>query len=161
MGRTSNASDVDRAKDDALKYLSYRARSIFEVEERLKKKGFTDETIEGAVGRLKELNILDDEDFARRMTKDLISLKGYGRFYVIGRLRQKGIEPEIIENALKIVFSEINEKEVAKNLVLKKKKGKTASNRDMEKIGRYLQSKGYTWDIIREVLEELDIRERD
>ena len=54
-----------KAKEAALRYLSFRARTRQEVEGRLREKGFDENTIRSAIERLKELRLIDDAEFAR------------------------------------------------------------------------------------------------
>lgn len=161
MTSISNASEGERAKNTAYRFLSYRARSTSEVEKKLKERGFGPEVVSETIDRLKELGFLDDLSFARGLAKDLALIKGYGRFQVEKRLRDKGIEEEDLVHAVESVFSEVDEYEAARRLALKKTKGTLNSIEDKAKIGRYLYGRGYSWDIINEILKGLHDRERD
>ena len=57
------------AMNRALGFLGYRARSEKEVRDRLRRYGYGDQTVEGVVGRLKELGYLDDKEFARLVAR--------------------------------------------------------------------------------------------
>jgi regulatory protein len=153
---TSSGSKIEDAKDKAYRFLSYRARSVAEVRERLLQKGFDRDVIEKVLIRLKELKLLDDEDFALKFATDLVSIKGCGRFLVAQKLRQKGIGEERVKRVLDKVFSDIDEKETARRLAKKKIKNRIDSPRERSRIGRHLQSKGYSWEIIQEVLKDFD-----
>lgn len=155
----SSDSEPDKARDIAYRLLSHRARSVCEVRVRLKKKGFSEETVDEVIMRLKDLKLLDDRDFARRMAGDLAGKRGYGRFYIAGKLKEKGINADVIAEAIEGAYSGIDEREAAVNLAIKKKRGSLSEPKERGRIGRYLQSKGYSWDIISEVLKELDDRE--
>ncbi len=152
----SNGSDVEKAKNEAIRYLSCRARSVFEVRQRLEKRGFSGEAIDASVERLVELGLLDDPDFARRYARDMVNLKGYGRYLVAVRLKQKGIDADLAESVIDDIFEEFSEKEVAAGLLRKKRKENRDSHREKGRLGRYLQSKGYPWDVIRDVIREID-----
>jgi len=52
-------------KSYAIKLLSIRLRSEEELRIRLKRKGFEEKDIENTIKELKELNLLDDREFAR------------------------------------------------------------------------------------------------
>ncbi|NQU73859.1 MAG: regulatory protein RecX, partial [Candidatus Omnitrophica bacterium] len=54
-----------RAKNCAYRLLSYRSRSIKEINDRLKKKGFSPAIIKKTVTHLKQINYLNDEEFAK------------------------------------------------------------------------------------------------
>src|SRR5215210_2355285 len=74
------------AMDRALNFLGYRARSEKEVRDRLGRYGYGEETVEGVIGRLKELGYLDDEDFARFVARE--EARRYGPRRVSADLRK-------------------------------------------------------------------------
>ncbi len=156
---TSSASDFDQAKDAAYRLLAYRPRSVVELAGRLREKGFEGETVEGVVERLKELRFLDDDDFARRFSKDLAEVKGYGRFIIAARLREKGVDEEVAEGALRSAFLNKSEFESARELAEKKVKEYPLSQKERGRIGRFLQRRGYPFEIITDVLKGLDERD--
>ena len=156
-----SVSDSERARNTAYRFLSYRSRSISEVEKKLKERGFAQEVVSETIERLRELGFLDDASFAISLAKDLAIVKGYGRFQVEKKLKNKGIEGEMLTGAIEKVFSEIDEFEAARRLALKKTKGQLNSIQDKARIGRYLYGRGYSWDIITEILKGLHDRERD
>src|ERR687893_1696559 len=77
----------------ALNFLGYRARSEKEVRDRLGRYGYGEETIEGMIGRLKELDYLDDEDFARFVARE--EARRYGPRRVSAELRKRGVDAEL------------------------------------------------------------------
>ena len=160
-GTGPDTSDLDRAKDAAYRFLTARVRSEFEVRRKLKEKRFNDDTIALAIERLKELKLLDDADFAICMTKDLVNLKGCGRYYIQRKLKGKGIDPETIEEAMESVFAEVDEVEVAGRLALRKIRITIDDPKEKARISRFLQGRGFSWDIINEVFKGLDDRKRD
>lgn len=154
-------SEAGKATEAAYRFLSTRPRSIFEVRKKLERRGFCDDTIEKVIIKLKELNLLNDEEFALQTVRYLAEVKKYGPYFSAHRLREKGIDARTAEMALNKIYSNVDEKEAARRLILKKAPGRPTSGNEKGKLGRYLQSKGYTWETIKEVLEELDDRKRD
>ena len=57
---------LQKAKDAAYYYLSFRARSVKEVRDKLAQKDYAAEIIEQVVADLERQQLLDDRDFARR-----------------------------------------------------------------------------------------------
>ncbi len=158
---TLSDSDVSRAKNAAYKILSYRPMSVFEMEGKLKKKGFGAETIDETVKKLQELQLLNDEKYAYETARTMANLKGHGCYNITRKLQGKGIDRCLAERAVKKVYEETGEAEFALRLVLKKTGGSAPGIEDKGRIGRYLQYKGYSWDIIKEVLRDIDDRERN
>ncbi len=56
---------VESAKQRVFRFVSYRPRSIWEVERYLARKDYDGTTVERVIGHLVELKILDDQEFTR------------------------------------------------------------------------------------------------
>src|ERR671916_2699560 len=63
------AGERSLAMSRALHSLGYRARSTYELHERLSRAGYAGETVSGVLARLGELGYLDDEEFARNAAR--------------------------------------------------------------------------------------------
>ena len=139
----------------AIKLLSIRKRSVFEMRNRLKRKEFENETIDEVIKELFEYKYLNDEEFAEAYINDRINFNPRGSFLIKKELREKGIAENIVDQKMKELFSEEKEMESAKKVTEKKIR---TLNKDLEKnkiyqkVGAYLQAKGYASWIIREVL---------
>lgn len=84
------------AMGKAGRFLARRPHSRSELEVKLK--GFDPETIESALVRLEELGLIDDAAFAAQWVRERSSSKG-GRA-LESELTQKGVDPEVISEAL-------------------------------------------------------------
>ncbi len=85
----------------ALHYLSYRARSEFELRKRLREKEHPAALIEWCVHDLKERGLLDDRTFAEAYARTRLKLKPRGRARLIQELRGKGVERDTADQAVK------------------------------------------------------------
>ena len=150
--------DKNQAVKFAIKLLSIRKRSVFEMRDRLKRKEFEDDVIDEVIKELFEYKYLNDEEFAEAYINDRINFNPRGSFLVKKELREKGIAENIVDQKIKELFPEKKEMELAREAA-KKKMG--TLNKDLErnkvyqKVGSYLQAKGYASYIIREVLEDI------
>ncbi len=95
--KSDNAKDVLTV---ALKYLSYRERSISEVRERLKEKNFGSSEINKAVDYLLKAGYLNDERFAELLASSRIRNKNWGPAKIAFDLSSKGIAKEIIQRVI-------------------------------------------------------------
>lgn len=84
----------------ALRFLEVRARSVAEVRRRLTSAGYRPELVEGAVERLTELGVLDDEAFARSWVESRDRARPRGERALRLELARKGIEREISDEVL-------------------------------------------------------------
>jgi SOS response regulatory protein OraA/RecX len=85
----------------AARFLEVRPRSVAEVRRRLGQTGYRPDLIDGAIERLTELGMLDDETFARLWVESRDRAHPRGEHALIVELRQKGIEASIIAAVLK------------------------------------------------------------
>lgn len=135
----------------ALRFLSYRPRSEKEIRDNLIKKKTPAEIVEKIITRLKEQNFIDDEEFTKWWIEQRNTFKPRALKFIKIELKQKGISGEIIE---KIIQDDL---ESAKKLVQKKiNKYKNLPKQEVyQKLGRILASKGFNWETIKRVIDEL------
>ncbi len=147
-------------KNDALKFamklITLRKRSVFEIKTRLKKKEYESNIIEQVIKELKGYKYIDDEDFAESYINDRMNFRPCGRFLIKNELQERGIEENIIEIKISELVSEERELESAKKLARQKFKAiseKTEKSKTIQKIKAYLQSKGYSFDVISQAVK--------
>ncbi|WFA09423.1 RecX family transcriptional regulator [Tissierella sp. Yu-01] len=139
----------------ALKLLSYRQKTEVEMYKALKKKGYDDIFIEYTIKYLKENKYINDLEYARMFINDKQNLNKYGPNRIKFDLIKKGISKEIIESTLNISSDE--EYDSAYDLAFKKQKSYHGQDRYAvyRKLGGFLQRKGYSYDTITKVLDEI------
>ena len=139
-----------KAKEFALKLLSFRPRSKRELKNRLKKKGFGQEVAEQILDRLEELNLIDDHKFALLWVEEKLKNRPTGRKILEQELYLKGIEKEIIQEVLDKTFSEIDEKDLALKLFQKKKKQYLKLDEDTAKrrLNNLLLRRGFSYQTV-------------
>lgn len=145
----------EKLYNKALRFLSFRPRSEKEVEDYLKKKNSDSETSKKIINKLKEYNFLNDKEFARLWFESRTKLKPRAKRVIKMELKQKGIDEEIIDNLFENNNTE--DKEIA--LALAERRVKRYANEDpqkrKEKMYRYLASKGFNYDIIKDVVDHI------
>jgi regulatory protein len=92
--------DPDVVLAAALRFLEARSRSIAEVRRRLTGAGYRPELVDGAITRLTELGMLDDEAFARQWVESRDRARPRGERALSVELRQKGVDAATIEATL-------------------------------------------------------------
>lgn len=148
----------NQAMKFAMKLLSVRKRSVFEITKRLRQKKIAENIIDEIVKELFEYKYLNDKEFAEAYINDRINFNPRGNFLIKKELREKGVAENIIDEKMKKLLPAKKELELAKKAAEKKLE---YLNKDLEKnkvyqkIGAYLQSKGYSSHIIREALEDI------
>jgi regulatory protein len=144
---------VEKAKESAVRFLGYRPRSQAEIQHHLQKKGYSEPTIAAVIERLTAVDLLNDETFARYWVEQRETFKPRGQLALRQELQQKGIDPKIIHQ----VLLQTDETAAAQQ-VAGKKAGQLAGLPEPEfkhKLGQYLQRRGFPYNIIRAVTDEL------
>ncbi len=149
--------EVKKAKDYSFKLLSYRPRSIKEIRNRLKKKNYSLKIILKVIKSLKRLKFLNDREFAKMWVENRIRTRPMGRYRLYQELIQKGIDRELIEKTLNN-YREEEEIKLARELAQRKLK-RSYQNLDevttKRRLYGFLQRRGFSYDIIQEVMKEL------
>ena len=142
------------ARQHGIRLLAARDRSEHEVKERLLQQGFDEDVVEDAILRLKSMGYINDNLFAHKFVSDRLKLKPMSKKALAYELQKKGIEESLINEVLDEY--ELDEPSVAYRLA-KKKYGKydAADPKIQQKIYSFLAFRGYTSDIIREVLKQM------
>jgi regulatory protein len=86
--------------DAAARFLEARSRSVAEVRRRLTGAGYRPELVDGAIERLIQLGMLDDEAFARAWVDSRDRARPRGERAIREELRLKGIDRETIDAVL-------------------------------------------------------------
>ena len=113
-----DAVSFRRAYNKGLDLLSRRPYGVKELIKKLCEKGHEKDASQKACERLLELGLLNDEEYARILSDDLINRKNYGIKRVKQELAFRGISREIIENTIDSLDNDAENRII---LVIKKK----------------------------------------
>ncbi|AZA11612.1 recombination regulator RecX [Corynebacterium gerontici] len=117
----------------ALLLLDQRARSRFELKERLKALEFDETVIDEVLDDLQAVNLVDDAAFAHEWVRQRHELRGKSRKVLNQELKQKGVA-ETIRNAALEQVDEHSERALARKLAAKKARSiKTAPENRAER----------------------------
>lgn len=144
------SSGLSQLRNRALRYLAIRPRSELELRQYLARKEAAAEETDGVVEWLKRYGYLDDADFARRWAEHRRRLGQRSDVRIRAELRQKGIEQELIDEAL--ASQELDQAAALKELISKRRHRYA----EKEKLVQYLARQGFSWSQIKEALQEED-----
>jgi regulatory protein len=151
-----DVDDTTRALDRAVKLLARRPYSTAEIRRYLASKETALPVIEEVLARMEQLGYLDDRAFAQFWIESRERFKPRGTHALRHELREKGISQEIIED----VFAEFDAHDSAYRAAqekVRRLRGVT-QNDFRNKVGSFLARRGFGYDIVREVIDQL-IRE--
>lgn len=141
------------AKRKIEKFINYKIRTKFEVKKRLYNETKDDEAIEKIIDYYEKLGILDDEKYAQEYINYLLNIKNQSLKYTKNKLVEKGIDKSIYEKYIDNYDIEKIEYDNAMNILKKKYKNLDLDNeKNKQKIYRYFASKGFSYNIIKRVL---------
>ena len=138
------------AKNQALRYLSYRDRSTLEITQYLEKKEYPQPVIQQALDVLIELNYVNDQRFALEWGRYKINKQKLGKSRLYIELLNKGIDKEVLESTLAILYEDNPETELAIQCALKKINSLQVVEEEKKKrrLIQYLKRRGFSADII-------------
>ena len=146
-----------KARRRAIRYLTYKDRSHYEIVHYLKEKGFSTNTVDDTLAFLGNNGYINDQRFALQFGRSRIVNKEVGRLRLEQELRNKGLEKKIIDETLTSLYEEHNEAEIAMSCA-KKKLASTSSGdseKDRGRLARILERKGFPTSIVYQVVTHL------
>lgn len=145
-------NEAERAIKYLLKVIKIKDFSEKELFEKLANKGYSDKAAEKAVKHLKESGLIDNRKFAAGLVRRFSDDKPTGKYIIMKKLKDKGIQQDDFEPYLK----DINELDLARKYIQKKLykiKGKTGEEAK-KFIYRSLMSRGFSYDSVEKILNE-------
>lgn len=153
-------SDLKRAKSRALWYLSRGDLSEKKLREKLTLGGFMPGAVNDAVQRMKELDLINDERFAKRVSEYLTE-QGASKREIVYKLMNKGIPSSVARQTAE--ETESDETEKLGKLIKTKYASKLTCEEGVKKVFAALIRKGYSYSDVRDALkaysEELENEE--
>jgi len=143
-----------KARNKAFKLLSYRERTIKEIEDRLRKKDFSEEIIKKVIDFLLENDYLNEERFAEMWIRSRKKHHPRGRKLIYKELKNKGVNQKIINSALNQYLNNQEEIEMAEYLMEKWLRRRTEEDSTSYKLKNYLANKGFSYDLIYQVTDK-------
>ncbi len=140
-----------RARARALHILERREHTKLQLIEKLRKNGYPEIIIEDAVSYVESYHYIDDKRYAAHYIRCRCGKRS--RKKLIMELQQRGVDKTIIDIAYDEVSEELSLDEEEHSLIDKliEKKFRNTENitkKDLQKLYRYLLSKGFSYDDI-------------
>ena len=145
-----------KCKNTALRIVERSYKTEKEMRDKLKEKEYTDDQIEKTINFLREYNFINDDSYVKAYINDKLTSRG--RQKIKYDLIRKGIDRNLIDEKLSCIDSD-DEKNTALNLAKKKYNSIKKSESDIYKINgklyRFLMSKGYNYELIKDVVNQV------
>ena len=151
----SKESDPEKdALQRGLRFLGYRPRSEAEVQNYLVRQGYSIAVAERTLEKLRSLNYVNDEKFARNWARLRSESRSYGPIRIEQELRTKGIGQALIQEVVGEAFGQGDEAEKAKLLLENKFKNQKFDDvKILRRAAAFLQRRGYSNKVIVDLLK--------
>jgi regulatory protein len=136
----------------AYSLLARRPHATAELGRKLKERGYAPKLIEEVTDHLMELGYLDDASFAREWVRSRGAVRGPR--LLRSELRQRGVKDEAIDTAL----ADLDDPGEAVRELAEKRLARLRDEpweRSRAKVAAFLQRRGYGFDVIGPVLDEI------
>ncbi len=143
----------ERAFQQAMLYLSYRARSESEIRKNLQKHEIPEAVIGQTLERLRQDGLANDNQFAQAWVENRSTFRPRSRRMMAMELRQKGLDDEAIESAVETVDDEASAYAAGQ-----KRSGRL---KDLEwidfrkKLSGFLARRGFSYSVIAPVVTRI------
>lgn len=137
-------------------FCAYQERCDQEIRKKLHSWNMYSEDVDILISHLIQTNFLNEERFAAAFVSGKFRIKRWGKIKIKQQLKQKNISDYSINKGLKEIID--NEYQMAIRDLAASKNRLTKANSKWDriaKLSRYLQSKGYESELIREVVAEI------
>jgi len=148
-----------QVKQSALNYLARRQHSKSEIKTKLRQKKFDKTLVELTLDELEQNYYVDDRSFAKLFTDEKVKAKNWGKNKIKSELIKRGVSSKIIAEVIEEKFS--NDLEIESGLELARKKLKKLINRKVDQkkiqssIYSFLVSRGYDYDLCKQIFTKL------
>ncbi len=143
---------TEQTKEKALNLLEYRAHSRRELFDKLKYFSKPD-TVNEVLDMLEDGGLIDDEVYAFQCAHDLMELRLFGPIRVKRELAKRGIDEDVIEDAIYKAEEEVGSAEERLERLMEIKYKKTLTDeKNIQKTVNSLFRLGYGYDMIKEAI---------
>ncbi len=151
------SEDAFQLREQAFRLLARRAHSRRELRDKLRVRSHDPDLIDRLIEDFSERKYLDDSRFARSFIEEELRMRLSGPALIRDKLRQKGIDPEQINQLLSELYPPGLQAEHCRRLTLKKIKPWPVpfDRKRLTQLTGYLHNKGFSWDIIQQSIADI------
>ena len=147
-----------KALNTALRILTRRDHSKYELSRKLKARGYTEDIIGDVVSECERFGYINDERTAEVFIRQLYK-KGYGLKRIRFELKSKGLRGKHVQGILAKSISEADERLCAEKIFQKhanRFQRDTDELKRKDKVYRFLYGRGFSNDVISQIIAKLN-----
>lgn len=140
----------------ALRFLTASAKSRKTLKQKLEEKGYGEEIVEQALGRLEKQGLLNDRAYAQNLLQAYTTHRASGRRKVAFELEKRGINKKLTREVLES-YSPQEEREKALEVAqLKNERWKNLDKmKRRKKLYDFLIRRGFEFDLCRDIVRQV------
>jgi regulatory protein len=149
----AESESLSRCLTVAHRYLRYRSRSESELRDKLHQRGFSEDTVEAVLGRLKEQRLVDDLAFARMWRENRDAFSPRSRWLTGLELRRKGVPEDIVQEAVR----DADDAESAYQAAFGRANRLPRDDYEVfrRRLGEFLKRRGFGYGVTEETIKRL------
>jgi len=159
--RPNKIHDENSLYDYAVGALGRRMRTVAELKRLMRQRVPNDEMgtllVEMVILRLKDQKYLNDSNYATAYSSFRRDNEKFGRRRVITDLKVKGVHADVIEKVVDEAYAAVNEEELARAFLKRKRLKKPQNDKESARIFRGLMRAGFSVGIAIQVLKHWDV----
>jgi len=153
--------DEDSLYDYAVKSLGRRMRTVAELKRLMRQRVPKDERghllVEMVILRLKDQKYLNDTNYAAAYSSFRRDNEKFGKRRVITDLKVKGVHADVIEKVVDEAYATVNEEELARAYLKRKRLKKPGNDKETARIFRGLMRAGFGVGVASKVLKNWNV----
>ena len=159
--RSSRVYDEQALYEYAIGALGRRMRTVAELKRLMRNKvarqPHGELLLEVVIARLKEQRYLSDTSYAESYSRFRKENEKFGRRRVEQDLKSKGVHNDIVEKAVESAYRDVNEEQLARAFLARKRIGKPSDQKQVARIFRMLVRAGFPSRVIFRILKNWEV----
>ena len=149
MPRAPKPLDLEGLMNYAARALAYRAQTISELREKLKRRAARQEDVDEALRRLKDSGFLNDKSFAESFAAWRRENEGFGKARVLRDLMARRVAPALARQTADAAYRQVDEIALIEKFLERKFRGKNlgallAEEKNLASAYRKLRGAGFS-----------------
>lgn len=149
LSRKSKPLEPDALWEYALRCLDRKAYATAELQQKLKLRADTSETLRQVMDKLRDYGLLNDQKFAESFATSRLEGRGHGASRVVRDLRAHRIPAKTAERAVQQIYSEVDEGALIRQYLERKYRSKDlkqflTEEKNLASVYRRLRTAGFS-----------------
>jgi len=157
LRQLQHESELYLCDNESARLLAMREHSIGELRSKLKRKEFTRNVIEDTIKKYRQRGLLDDAQYAYKLSQRLVKDRPCGKSYLTAYLQKRMISRSLAEQTVQMVLADSDEVERAHRALCKRwsRFGQFELEVARNKSYNYLARRGFSYDAAKQAFEKL------